>query len=101
MWTSLYCHLWGTIDNTNIWEEDLESEKSIRYDKNGLVIGATLNKLVERITSTRDHGILEAGRGMIVCVIANSSTSRSRVCQDISVHLSSIYNSREVVQKAA
>ena len=45
-----------TVDDSNIWEEDLESESNIRIDKNGLVIGATLNKLVERITSTRDHG---------------------------------------------
>ena len=43
-------------DDANIWEEDLESESNIRYDRNGLVIGATLNKLVERVTSTRDHG---------------------------------------------
>lgn len=57
----------GATDDTNIWEEDLESEKSIRYDKNGLVIGATLNKLVERITSTRDHGIRTWQRNDGVC----------------------------------
>jgi hypothetical protein len=44
-------------DDSNIWEEDLESEHSIRYDKSGQVTGATLNKLVERITSTRDHDL--------------------------------------------
>jgi hypothetical protein len=44
-------------DDANIWEEDLESESNIRYDRNGQVIGATLNKLVERVTSTRDHDL--------------------------------------------
>ena len=54
-------------DDSNIWEEDLECEGSIRYDRAGQVVGATLNKLVERITSTRDHGKLgEMGRGEAV-----------------------------------
>ena len=52
----------AAADDANIWEEDMESESNIRYDKNGQVIGATLNKLVERVTSTRDHGEWE-GRG--------------------------------------
>ena len=51
------------LDDANIWEEDLEGETSIRYDKNGQVVGATLNKLVERVTSTRDHGELGLGEG--------------------------------------
>ena len=50
------------LDDANIWEEDREGETSIRYDKNGQVVGATLNKLVERVTSTRDHGELGEGR---------------------------------------
>ena len=58
----MYCpSLCLCADDSNIWEEDLESEHSIRYDKSGQVTGATLNKLVERITSTRDHG--EGRRG--------------------------------------
>jgi hypothetical protein len=44
-------------DDANIWEEDLESESNIRHDRHGQVTGATLNKLVERVTSTRDHDL--------------------------------------------
>ena len=55
-------------DGANIWEEDLESESNIRYDsRSGQVIGATLNKLVERVSSTRDHGGWREGEGRVVC----------------------------------
>ncbi len=40
----------------NVWDEGEDSEKNIRvYPKKG-VVAATFNKLVERLTSERDHG---------------------------------------------
>lgn len=42
-----------------MWDEGTDSVKNIRYNvsKPGLVAGATFNKLVERITSEKDHGL--------------------------------------------
>ncbi len=52
-------------EDTNVWDESPDSEKNIRYNisKPGLVAGATFNKLVERVTSEKDHGT-------IVCTIS-------------------------------
>ena len=45
-------------DDCNIWDEASDQEGNIRFDKKrpGVVVGATFNKLVERITSLTDHG---------------------------------------------
>ena len=45
-------------DDTNVWDEGPDSEKNFRYNvsKPGTVAGATFNKLVERVTSEKDHG---------------------------------------------
>ena len=45
-------------DDCNIWDEDDSGEVNIRFDKKrpGVVVGASFNKLVERITSVTDHG---------------------------------------------
>lgn len=46
-------------DEVNVWEEGPDSEKNIRFDSRhpNLVVGATFNKLVERVTSEKDHGV--------------------------------------------
>ncbi|XP_064383914.1 uncharacterized protein LOC135332919 isoform X2 [Halichondria panicea] len=46
-------------DDTNVWDEGPDSEKNLRYNvsKPGTVAGATFNKLVERVTSEKDHDI--------------------------------------------
>ena len=43
----------------NVWDEGPDSDKNLRYDskKPGVVSGATFNKLVERMTSEKDHGV--------------------------------------------
>lgn len=45
-------------DDCNIWDEGEDMEFNIRFDKKkpGVVVGASFNKLVERITSVTDHG---------------------------------------------
>ena len=45
-------------DDCNIWDERSDSEQNIRFDKKkpGVVVGATFNKLVEKVTSVTDHG---------------------------------------------
>lgn len=45
-------------DDCNIWDEGPDSEHNIRFKKTNdvIVVGATFNKLVERITSVTDHG---------------------------------------------
>ena len=42
----------------NVWDEGPDSSENIRYDKKNasLVTGATFNKLVQKMTSERDHG---------------------------------------------
>ncbi len=49
----------SSSDVVNIWDEGPDTELNLRLDKKrqGLVVGATFNKLVERITSSKDHGI--------------------------------------------
>lgn len=43
-------------DTINIWDEGPDSEQNFRYDKKrGVVVAASFNKLVERITSSKDH----------------------------------------------
>ncbi|XP_019852599.1 PREDICTED: ras guanine nucleotide exchange factor K-like isoform X1 [Amphimedon queenslandica] len=46
-------------DDCNIWDEGPDSEHNIRFKKTNelVVVGATFNKLVERITSVTDHDI--------------------------------------------
>lgn len=47
-------------DGCNIWDEGPDCELNIRFGKRRsgeeVVVGATFNKLVERITSVTDHG---------------------------------------------
>ena len=45
-------------DDCNIWDEGDDYETNIRFDKKrpGVVVGASFNKLIERITSVTDHG---------------------------------------------
>ena len=45
-------------EDVNVWDEGPDSDKNIRYNssKPGMVSGATFNKLVERVTSEKDHG---------------------------------------------
>lgn len=47
-----------TDDDVNVWDEGPDSSHNIRFDKKNpsLVTGATFNKLVERMTSEKDHG---------------------------------------------
>ena len=42
----------------NVWDEGPDSSENIRYDKKNasLVTGATFNKLVQKMTSEKDHG---------------------------------------------
>ena len=58
VWTILPCVLLLSADDCNIWDEGSDQEGNIRFDKKrpGVVVGATFNKLVERITSLTDHG---------------------------------------------
>ena len=53
-----------SADDCNIWDEGSDQEGNIRFDKKrpGVVVGATFNKLVERITSLTDHGKNESER---------------------------------------
>ena len=53
----------------NIWDEDPDSESNLRFDKKkpGVVVGGTFNKLVERITSSKDHGECRVGNLDIPC----------------------------------
>ena len=46
-------------DEMNVWDVGPDSEKNIRFDSRNpnLVVGASFNKLVERVTSERDHGV--------------------------------------------
>jgi hypothetical protein len=48
-------------DDCNIWDEGPDNEHNIRFKKSGpgegMVLGASFNKLVERITSVTDHDI--------------------------------------------
>lgn len=55
-----YMHLSVEQEDTNVWDEGPDSEKNLRYNvsKPGLVAGATFNKLVERVTSEKDHGTI-------------------------------------------
>ena len=52
-------------DDVNVWDEGPDSDKNLRYDskKPGVVSGATFNKLVERMTSEKDHGMCVCGGG--------------------------------------
>ena len=43
-------------NEVNVWDEGEDSEKNIRVDPKKGVVAATFNKLVERLTSERDHG---------------------------------------------
>ena len=43
-------------NEVNVWDEGADSEKNIRVDPKKGVTAATFNKLVERLTSERDHG---------------------------------------------
>ena len=47
-----------TENDVNVWDEGPDSSHNIRFDKKNpaLVTGATFNKLVERMTSEKDHG---------------------------------------------
>ena len=92
----IYC----ATDDANIWEEDLESERNIRCDKTGQVVGATFNKLVERITSTRDHGELRVWSEWVWLQGVLISCCRSGVCQDLSVHLPGFCHSRQTTEEA-
>ena len=40
----------------NVWDAGEDSEKNIRIEPKRGVVGATFNKLVEKLTSERDHG---------------------------------------------
>ena len=44
-------------DTVNIWDEGPDSDANFHFDKKrGVVVAASFNKLVERITSSKDHG---------------------------------------------
>jgi len=45
-------------EDVSVWDEGPDSDCNIRYNtlKPGTVAGASFNKLVERVTSERDHG---------------------------------------------
>ena len=40
----------------NVWDEGEDCDKNIRIDPKRGVVAATFNKLVEKLTSERDHG---------------------------------------------
>ena len=65
----------------NVWDVGPDSEKNIRFDSRNpnLVVGASFNKLVERVTSERDHGVCVC---VTVCACANMI---KRVCVHHSV----------------
>lgn len=45
-----------TESEVNVWDEGSDSERNIRIDPKKGVMAATFNKLVEKLTSERDHG---------------------------------------------
>ena len=45
-----------TETEVNVWDEGPDSASSIRIDPKKGVVAATFNKLVEKLTSERDHG---------------------------------------------
>lgn len=50
-------------NEVNVWDEGPDSERNIRIDPKKGVVAATFNKLVEKLTSERDHGEGVGGRG--------------------------------------
>lgn len=53
----LHCDVCILLDNeVNVWDEGEDSGTNIRIDPKKGVMAATFNKLVEKLTSERDHG---------------------------------------------
>ena len=53
-------------NEVNVWDEGDDSDSNIRIDPKKGVMAATFNKLVERLTSERDHGERERERLLFI-----------------------------------
>ena len=66
MYVRTYCTSWPVPppaeNEVNVWDEGVDAATNIRIDPKKGVVAATFNKLVERLTSERDHGKRREGR---------------------------------------